>query len=107
MEKDTRNNTHDCYACGATRPEADMRAFGHDEHLGVVSWVCVECEQPARKVISGQPKRVLVHGRPALSFKTLATAERLVREGYGWSADQVMRKALTLLEAERSKLVRQ
>lgn len=97
------NHKRICYACGATRAESDMRAFGFNEHLGAVSWVCLECVPPSRKVISGQPEKVFIPGgRPALSFKTIAKAEALVRGGYGWTADQVMGKALALLEREIS-----
>lgn len=93
------NDNKTCFACGATRAESEMKAFGFDEHLGAVSWVCVECVPPRRKVISGQPEKVIISGgRPALSFKTIAKAEALVRGGYGWTADQVMWKALLLLE---------
>ena len=95
------NPSHKCFACAAVRVESDMKAFGFDEHLGAVSWVCLECVPPRRKVISGQPEKVIIPGgRPALTFKTIAKAEALVRGGYGWTADQVMWKALLLLEEQ-------
>lgn len=89
MEKDS-NVTRQCFACGARRPRRDMRPFGHDEHLGVVSWVCHECRDD----------RVIAGARPHLQWATVARAERLVSLGAGWSSDHVMRRALALLEQQ-------
>ena len=36
--------------------------------------------------------------RPAVTWTTLARAERLAHQGAGWTADQVMRRALDMLE---------
>lgn len=104
MEQHNHQTTHQCTACGATRVESDMRAVGFDEHRGPVTWACVECVPPTRKVLRSQPEKVRIpNGKPALSFKTVAAAEQLAREGYGWTADHVMRKGLELLILE-SKL---
>lgn len=86
------NATHQCFACGAHRHETDMQPFGHDEHFGVVSWVCKECRDD----------RVIAGARPHLQWATVARAERLAATGLGWSADHVMRKALDALEHEHA-----
>ena len=41
-----------------------------------------------------------VNGSPALTWTTLARAERIRFDGRFWSVDEVVRKALTLLERE-------
>lgn len=41
-----------------------------------------------------------LNGSPALSWTTLARAERIRFDGRFWSVDEVVRKALALLEHE-------
>ena len=41
-----------------------------------------------------------VNGSPALTWTTLARAERIRFDGRFWSVDEVVRKALSLLERE-------
>lgn len=94
MDQHKGTTTHTCFACGCEKAESYMQPFGFDEHLGVVSWVCQVCGPRERAVLSGQPAKVIIPGRAALSFQTLTLADQLVREGYGWTADDVMRKAL-------------
>ena len=39
--------------------------------------------------------------KPAIAWSTIARAERLARQGAGWSADHVLRRALHAPERER------
>ena len=41
-----------------------------------------------------------VNGSPALTWTTIARAERIRFDGRFWSVDEVVRKALALLERE-------
>ena len=47
--------------------------------------------EPAELIASGDV-------RPAIAWSTIARAERLAHLGAGWTPDQVMRRALALLE---------
>ena len=38
--------------------------------------------------------------KPAVSWSTLARAERLAHQGAGWTVDHVLRRALNALERE-------
>lgn len=81
-----------CFACGKPQAPSNLRPFGHAGDGTVRSWVCDDCESSRP-----QPADVL-KGGPALSWGTVATAERLAYHGFGWSADHVMRRALEALE---------
>jgi len=87
MDKDS-NAMATCYCCGKCREKRAMRPFGHDKFGRTISWSCRSCSTPEQ-----------VNGKPHLSFATIAQAERLAAAGAGWNADQVMRRALDLLEA--------
>lgn len=89
MEKDT-NRTKACNACGKHHAVANMRPFGRAAGGQVITWVCENCLSP----------RVVTPARPHLAWETVARAERLATLGAGWTADEVMRRALALLEAQ-------
>ena len=84
------NDTHKCYACGTHRPTAMTRPFGIAPSGRVLSWVCRHCSDPQQ----------VVGAKPHLKWPTVATAVMLAERGYGDTADQVMGKALALLERE-------
>lgn len=84
--------TSRCYACGKAQEPSALRPFGHAEDGAVRSWVCDECESPRPQPVES------VSGGPALSWGTVTAAERLAYQGFGWSADHVMRRALEALE---------
>lgn len=84
--------TSRCYACGKAQQASALRPFGHAEDGTIRSWVCEDCE-------SARPHAVeTLRGGPALSWGTVAAAERLAYQGLGWSADHVIRKGLEALE---------
>jgi len=81
-----------CISCGREREARLMRPFAVDKFARPTSWVCASCAGPER-----------VYGKPHLAWTTVARAERLAAAGAGWSADQVMRRALDLLEVARAE----
>ena len=57
---------------------------------------------PNRQTLEGRPRMTAEalrpNGQPHIRVGTIARAERLALAGLGWSADQVLRRALDLLE---------
>lgn len=88
--KEHSNESTECHACGETWPSEYLRPHGIAPSGRVLTWVCRAC--------SGE--RQVFGARPHLRWPTVATAVMLAQRGYGVSADEVMRKALALLERQ-------
>lgn len=84
------NETKDCHACGQAWPPEYLRPYGSAPSGRVITWVCRACSN----------ERQVFGARPHLRWPTVATAMMLAERGYGANADEVMRKALALLERQ-------
>ena len=90
--KEHTANPQTCYACGRHRLPVTMRPVGIAPSGRVLSWICSDCSEPNQ----------VMGAKPHLRWPTVATAVMLAERGYGETADQVMGKALALLEREIS-----
>lgn len=91
-----------CNVCGDDKAGVYLRPFGREPDGRPVAWICTDCDNRVPATMQRTPARESVHGKPALKWSTIAKAEQLARAGQGWTADQVMRRALSLLEERYS-----
>lgn len=86
-----------CYACGTTKASVYLRVFGKAPDGTPRSWICDDCDRLHTYTKPAQPD-TRVPGRAAVKVTTILRAERLAAAGHGWTADQVLRNALDMLE---------
>lgn len=90
-------NSTKCYACGSTTARMYLRPFGRTVDGRVKSWVCDDCDR-GHALTKSSPSAPRIVGKAPIKFTTVLRAERLVAAGHGWTADEVLRNALDLLE---------
>lgn len=90
-----------CCACGDEKARVYVAVYGRGRRGLPQSWVCEDCDR-GRALTSASPSTPTITGKAPIKFTTVLRAERLAAAGHGWTADEVLRAALDLLESRQA-----
>lgn len=86
-----------CISCGNARASIYLRVYGNAPDGAPRAWICDMCDKRKPLTSASRPTPRMV-GKAPIKFTTVLRAEQFVAAGFGWTADEVLRNALDMIE---------